>query len=433
MITFNRIRITSFNCRSLKSSIDEIRELCQISEIILLQETWLLGIDEPILNQISTDFYGQGVSAVDPHNAIISVRLFGGLAILWRKSLGGKCKLVKFDDEKRILGLEMNVDGKAQLILNVYLPYCKAENHDDFIMYLAKLDSIVSQSNTPYVYIIGDFNADICNRTKHRFGEDLYTFIEEEGLVASDLHFLPTKTYTCYSEAHGSTSWLDHIVCTQSAHALIKEISVLNNFVTSDHLPISVELVTNTANSETIDDGEKGHEVKICWDTLSTDDLAKYKELTHQRLKLVEFDHDLAMCQDEQCKDQMHITSIDNLYSSIIDALTEASSSLTQPAPNRPKGQQIPGWNDCCRESHSTAREAFILWRVNGSTKQGFFFDNMKRTRAQFKYTLRQCRMDKDANIADSLAKNVSLKVQNLSGQKLRNILIIILKLVQNQ
>ena len=35
------LRVSSFNCRNIKSSIDNVRQLCDANDIIFFQETWL--------------------------------------------------------------------------------------------------------------------------------------------------------------------------------------------------------------------------------------------------------------------------------------------------------------------------------------------------------------------------------------------------------
>lgn len=55
----------SFNCKSIKRSVDGVRELCDIADIIALQETWLLPHDLPFLDSIHADFASTGTSAVD--------------------------------------------------------------------------------------------------------------------------------------------------------------------------------------------------------------------------------------------------------------------------------------------------------------------------------------------------------------------------------
>ena len=49
------------------------------------------------------------------------------------------------------------------LFLTVYLPYECDMYYDDYYFYLSKLQSIIDSANTPYIFILGDFNADTIN------------------------------------------------------------------------------------------------------------------------------------------------------------------------------------------------------------------------------------------------------------------------------
>ena len=88
----NTLRISSFNCRSIKSSIESVRNLCLSHDVVLLQEHWLTTDELHILSNIHNDFYAFGVSAIDTENVITAGRPYGGVAILWRKSLGNSIK-----------------------------------------------------------------------------------------------------------------------------------------------------------------------------------------------------------------------------------------------------------------------------------------------------------------------------------------------------
>ena len=37
----NVLRITSYNCKNIKSYIENARQLCDVNDIVFLQETWL--------------------------------------------------------------------------------------------------------------------------------------------------------------------------------------------------------------------------------------------------------------------------------------------------------------------------------------------------------------------------------------------------------
>ena len=101
------IEVASFNCKVLKSSINHLASLCENHDIILLQETWLLPHDMCILQNVHSEFYGDGVSSVDTTDGILIGRPYGGLAVLWRKSLTAFIKVHKFEDETRIMGIDL--------------------------------------------------------------------------------------------------------------------------------------------------------------------------------------------------------------------------------------------------------------------------------------------------------------------------------------
>ena len=150
----NCIRVSSFNCRNVKSSITEIQQLCNDNDILLLQETWLTEDEGGLLNNVSKYSYAKGISAMDTSRQIIHGRR-GGLAILWRKSLASSCSLLTYDDT-RIMGIKISTDKKSFLILNVYLPYNDGSNLEDLMFYFGKIDSIIDGFPSPYVYVCGE-------------------------------------------------------------------------------------------------------------------------------------------------------------------------------------------------------------------------------------------------------------------------------------
>ena len=54
------LRTVTYNCRSVKSSIGFVRQLCRNSDIVMLQEHWLLPDDVGFLSCIDTDFVAVG-------------------------------------------------------------------------------------------------------------------------------------------------------------------------------------------------------------------------------------------------------------------------------------------------------------------------------------------------------------------------------------
>ena len=125
---------SSYNCKNIKTSLLEIRELCNSSDLIFLQETWLSSDDLHIFSSIDKRFYGQGVSAINDETGVSSVRPHGGLAILWRKTLKG-CK-VKDLHCTRVMAFQMEED-------NVYMPCNARDSLDDIEHVLTHLSSTI--------------------------------------------------------------------------------------------------------------------------------------------------------------------------------------------------------------------------------------------------------------------------------------------------
>ena len=65
------LRVSSFNCRNIKSSIDNVRQLCDTNDIIFLQETWLTFEELPMLKSLHADFYADGVTAMDTSSGLL--------------------------------------------------------------------------------------------------------------------------------------------------------------------------------------------------------------------------------------------------------------------------------------------------------------------------------------------------------------------------
>ena len=51
--------------------------------------------------------------------------------------------------------------------------------------------------------------------------------------------------YTRVSDAHNTTSWLDHIICNHNVQKKLVCINILNRIPCCDHLPLSVSLGFN--------------------------------------------------------------------------------------------------------------------------------------------------------------------------------------------
>ena len=321
-IAFNSITICSYNCKNLKSYVAEIRSLCDNCDILLLQETWLHEQELSSLAGVHPDFYGRGISSMDLTVCIFRGRPYGGLAILWRKSLGSLCSTSPMNDS-RMMALDINILGTKVSILNVYLPYDDGVNIDSYRSYLAKIDVQIGDSY--YACAIGDFNANISSNN-HRFGKELL-----ENLILSDQLLASVDTFTFTSDAQGSTVWLDHIVSSKNLHVIINKVWVDYDFISSDHFPMFMKINTNTVNISKEPTNKEKHVTKhINWSKASEEDLLAYTRNTEKLISEIKLEHGLLLCDDVNCQDPAHHCAINRLYNDVTDALQTAGSFLLE-------------------------------------------------------------------------------------------------------
>ena len=108
-------------------------------------------------------------------------------------------------------------------------------------MFLSKLQCIIDSANTPYIFILGDFNANI--QSISIFGAELIKFCDNNNLCFLDKELLPPDSFTYISQAHGTTSWLGHSITTTSGRAITLSVSIIDNIVCSVHFPLCINIV----------------------------------------------------------------------------------------------------------------------------------------------------------------------------------------------
>ena len=96
------VKIKSFNCCGVKNKLPIIHLLCDSVDILLLQETWIMPDEVRCLDNVHLDFNVFSRSSVN-NQSLLSGRPYGGLSILWRKSLDLSVSVVDFEDN-RLLG-----------------------------------------------------------------------------------------------------------------------------------------------------------------------------------------------------------------------------------------------------------------------------------------------------------------------------------------
>ena len=162
------------------------------------------------------------------------------------------------------------------------MPYQCDDNFELFMEYVGKLSALIEESLTNNVAILGDFNAGIDTQ----FDTELQALCSNLDLVVSDCDFYGRTSgmFTHVSNAHGSTSWLDHVihVCSRDMQAKLQSVSILDTLPSSGyvHVPLSAvfDFITNPVFIDT--STCPSNKVNFNWAKATDKDLIDYKYLT---------------------------------------------------------------------------------------------------------------------------------------------------------
>jgi len=83
--------------------------------------------------------------------------------------------------------------------------------------------------------------------------------------------------------------------------------------------------------------------------------------------------------------------------------------------------QQIPGWNEYVKVSHSIARDAFNLWLIIGKPCQGAIYNHMKFSCSRFKYAVHCIKKNEKKTKLINLLMNSVNNIMCHSGNWLRS------------
>lgn len=403
-------RICSYNCRSLKNSLYDIRRLCETHDFVCLQEHWLLPSELGLLANTHCDFYGFGHSAVDVTSNVLIGRPYGGTAVLYRKSLCNIVTTLPFSCSC-ITGLKLSTDCGPLLLLTVYMPteYNDSDSLEKYIEVCANLSAIVTDSDIPHVVIVGDFNC----QPGTRFFKVLAHFMEDNNLVMTDLSVLgaTNAVFTYCSDSGSNTSWIDHVICSYTMNNNVREMSVLYDFICSDHRPLSLALNCSAIAPYVSGRDDKPSQIATPdWDCVDEITASLYSENMYHRLRKITIPDSLRLCCCTKCDNILHARAIDEYYRNVINCIKCSTERIIPIKTVCNKQFNVPGWNDFVQDKYDLSREAFLEWVSCSRPRSGVVFTRMTRARASFKLALRYCRQHETQMRADACAKALDLK-----------------------
>ncbi|XP_061729061.1 uncharacterized protein LOC133533986 [Cydia pomonella] len=403
MVSKKIAKLISYNCKSLKRSIDGVRTLCGEADIVALQEHWLLSHEIPLLGTVSDDFSYTGCSAVDTEAGVLVGRPYGGVAILWRKNVF-QCASVIRTVSTRIVAVKLGLQDRSILVFSVYMPVNATDNLPIFTKCLSEIHAILDDnSDVEAVYVLGDFNA----HPAELFYRELEQFCLEQDWCCVDVDMLGymSNTYTYISEAHGCHRWLDHCIVTKSARQTVRNITVRQDVYWSDHYPLIVECDLNKVQIKCTT--AKSPLEGVFWGERQPAQVDLYHDLCNNGLKQLKFPMECKDCAGRTCTNSNHYKVLDNIYSTIINVLTEGARKSSK---NRHRKKHIVGWNKYVSDAHRDAREKFLCWIYAGRPRQGRVHLEMVESRKLFKSKLKWCQEKQEQIKCDILATSHSAK-----------------------
>ena len=291
-------------------------------------------------------------------------------------------------DCSRLLGVQISHNEESLLFINVYMPYQSDDNFEIFMEYIGKITALIDESPTSNTAIIGDFNAAIDTH----FDVELQELCRNLSLVISDCDYYGRTSgkFTHVSDAHGTTSWLDHVICSHDMQARLHSVDILDMLPSSDHVPLSV--VFNFNSTLAFIDSSKcpSNKVNFNWTKATDKDLLDYSYLTSIYCKNIHV-VDVVKCDDVNCKSHEHVEQIDQLYSQLCSVLKRASDdSIPICKIHSHHDYIVPGFNELAKQLHSEARADYLLWKASGKPRAGLLYLNMCQSRIMFVFTFNE-------------------------------------------
>ena len=314
-------RIATYNCNSIRNNSEIVKSLLLNVDILFLQELMLEKRDLSILNDFNDDFRHVAYVNDRESDGICEGRPSKGVAIFWRAHLSPLVSPLLINDS--LIGIFLETRLFKILLLNVYLP-CDMQTPaalEDFKSSLAEIYTVIRESNVNQVILAGDFNA---APFKGRFWKLLIEFIESLSLHTVTDYF-PKDTFTYLCPSKNSTSWLDHIVCSQGMKEKIMDVAVNYEIALYDHFPMFfyVDIVLDASFAGVKEDMIREF---VNWNKMTPTDKKNISASIDNEIDNMSLlNHDIFLCNKMNCNDLCHRNSLNGLFEIIKKILLKST------------------------------------------------------------------------------------------------------------
>lgn len=238
-----KLSIVTLNANGIHNNQIHINDLIDMYDIVCVQETWHLSLEEI---KKSIDREDTSVSHRNALKASKKGRASGGLAFFYGKNL--KTSVQFLSDSIGILYIN------RLAILQVYLPYNNNESiqNTKFIdeLLLLELKAEQTMSEGYIVIILGDMNIDFSKANENTNVRRVIKMLYRLKMAPADIIFEQEYDYTFWMIRNHTkiTSWPDHICVDKSMDGVIntKLLGLKNNF--GDHRAIGIQYEFNESD-----------------------------------------------------------------------------------------------------------------------------------------------------------------------------------------
>ena len=394
------LKICSFNMHGFNNGVSMTNLLCNNHDLIFLQEHWLIADDLSKLNSINSNFCSFGLSSMNHKIAsdILVGRPFGGVAVLWKKSLSCRIKILDCDYANgRYFSVSISENSADYIFTCVYFPCSSNRTKNEYVVIaseiIAHIDMILSNYPLAAHFIIGDFNFECADGN---IGYDLFKYLLSDfGLVCCDYMNVNSINYTYCHESLGHFSWLDHIFVSSNIKPYVSQFQIIDSGAClSDHSPVSCTVQTQLSVNKC--NFKPKRLFKARWDRA---DLVAYYFNTFERLKTVIVPNCVLLC-PVGCSCAEHCAAIENYYNSIVTTLQLSSHDCV---PLIPYNCLKAYWNDDLDKLKSISIDMHNLWRSIGSPRHGVINAARLKSKLDYKQAIKRSAAEFEQTNADEL------------------------------
>jgi len=386
--------LASYNSTGLGGTrIDFIRDFLVTNcvDVMLLQETWLLSSQLSKLSSIHNNYLFHGICGMPDSSDFVAGRPYGGLAILWHRSLASQVKMVPTKN-KRTCAVVITLNQQKVLLVNVYLP---CDNYSQSLVnpeYQDVLDDILClwlECDAKSLIVGGDFNTD--PRRHNVQSSALANFLTAvDGALAHNCHDAQQPSDTYFSYDGRNSSCVDHFVIQNSLKAHVSRYQTVDHVLNlSNHVPIIMHVDVNVLK-EMHEPTRLTNDGSIAWGRITNEHIAEYRNHVNIALSSLEIPRCIRECH-AACSNAQHKFCIDVYCEQLCDICVRAArSSFPRCRPNK---MCMPKWKDEMKPFKDSAIFWDAIWKACGRPRDGKVFEIRRRTKNEYRYAFRRYRL----------------------------------------